>query len=241
MKKHFTLVELLVVVAIIAILSAMLMPAISKAIDVAQATNCTNNMKQIGSANMMFITENDQKVAGAYYYRSDDLTKYRFYALDALYKYLNDVRVFECPVSTNTLKRKKTVLVWEYEDSDLGLAEEDGQAVWVYSYGCNSDTVGLMYHDVEKGKFVDYNSTTFIKRLSDYKKPSLAARFVESKDTHIEPNAGDSESDLKEKSAAVNNKLIKNNVHNGGYNMLFMDGHVELFQFLFNKDNYKRY
>ena len=118
MKKQFTLVELLVVIAIIAILAAMLMPAIGKAVDVAQATSCTNNMKQIGVANMTFITDNDQKVAGAYYYRSDD-SDFRYYYFDALYKYINDIRAYECPVNANSLSRDKRNLTRELNDTDF--------------------------------------------------------------------------------------------------------------------------
>lgn len=52
-KEKFTLIELLIVIAIIAILAAMLLPALNQARERAKAIECTNRLKQTGT--MMFL------------------------------------------------------------------------------------------------------------------------------------------------------------------------------------------
>jgi prepilin-type N-terminal cleavage/methylation domain-containing protein/prepilin-type processing-associated H-X9-DG protein len=74
MKKMraFTLIELLVVISIIALLIAILMPALNKAREQATGSVCMANQKNLQLAYIMYADENDGRVVGGY--ASESLT-----------------------------------------------------------------------------------------------------------------------------------------------------------------------
>ena len=62
-KKGFTLIELLVVISIIAMLLAILMPALSKVKKIAQRVVCATNLKGLGTAQTVYSQDYDDEYA----------------------------------------------------------------------------------------------------------------------------------------------------------------------------------
>ncbi|MDD5729298.1 MAG: DUF1559 domain-containing protein [Victivallales bacterium] len=54
---YFTLIELLIVIAVIAILASMLLPAFGKARERAKTISCVSNMKQLGTKFQMYASD----------------------------------------------------------------------------------------------------------------------------------------------------------------------------------------
>ena len=120
MKKNtFTLIELLVVIGIIAVLAAMLLPALSKAREKGVSADCMNNVKQLSSALIMYENENslwfpeipggnsgvDRENQWIYYtgYQVPDNGCF-IPSRGTLYPYCKSEKLFECKADSSTAR-----------------------------------------------------------------------------------------------------------------------------------------
>ena len=92
-RNAFTLVELLVVIALIALLSALVLPSLGAAKARARATVCLSRLRQIGLASMMYAGENNDRLPQSQHTRLS--------WVGTLQPYLAGTNVHRCPVDTN--------------------------------------------------------------------------------------------------------------------------------------------
>lgn len=62
--KRFTLIELLIIIAIIAILASLLLPALNKAREKVRQVNCTSNLRQVSSAMLLYSNDYNGLIYG---------------------------------------------------------------------------------------------------------------------------------------------------------------------------------
>jgi prepilin-type N-terminal cleavage/methylation domain-containing protein len=108
--RAFTLVELLLVIAIIAMLAALFLPALAGAKENARRTNCKNNMRQFILTIDLYGDDHQQIVptgASNQGPNDDHLPVLCDGTSNALFQYTRTVRVFHCPSFANVFIQRQ--------------------------------------------------------------------------------------------------------------------------------------
>ncbi|MBP5638149.1 MAG: DUF1559 domain-containing protein [Victivallales bacterium] len=106
-RKSFTLIELLVVIGIIAILAALLLPALQKARESANQIDCTSQLKQIGLAMTMYAGDNKSNLPVMPIKKDDGVDITKSHNSPGLYylgfmDYLKTTKILICRSSKNS-------------------------------------------------------------------------------------------------------------------------------------------
>ena len=118
-SRHFTLIELLITIAIIAILAAMLLPALNMARDKSKAIKCLSNMKQTLSALYLYADDNAELLPMPYF----DKNKLPGYPKSLAW---GAVLQASGHLAKNTIAQCPSVKVTKYKDPASGWGETFG-------------------------------------------------------------------------------------------------------------------
>ena len=99
--RAFTLMELLVVIALIGIMAALLLPVLGRGKESARSVSCLNNLHQLGIATQTYTTDSRSLVPP---FRTWLATKPGDLTTGNLYPYLKSKAVYICPADNSTLR-----------------------------------------------------------------------------------------------------------------------------------------
>jgi prepilin-type N-terminal cleavage/methylation domain-containing protein/prepilin-type processing-associated H-X9-DG protein len=210
-KRGFTLVELLVVIAIIALLVGLIYPALKAATGARDESVSLSNMRQIGSAFMLYANDHSYILPGrAAGQNGAEPNKWPF----LLSQYLGDVRVYASSFDTsNWIVRGLTVQQAESNSqnntsfimngyNDLNAFQNPNVTIRLNAFPDTADIIMLgmlkigvhsqFYMDFEEapnGNENDFLETAAYKGGSNYLFADGSARFISQSDYNApEPN-----------------------------------------------------
>ncbi len=217
--RGFTLIELLVVIAIIAILAAILFPVFAKAREKARQTSCVSNMKQFGTAAMMYAQDHDEHIVNAYRYNGGTGAGGQgplFWWMALMRPYTKSEEIERCPSAANAAR------------VDPNIAGFPGQSplIWYGSY---------VYNDY----VTNFNTPTPMSRVAS---PATLPHFLDGRDrpSRASPEIWCSYSfdvSLPPQGPCSGCAMTANCVgsrlglrHNGGFAVTYVDGYAKWIQ-----------
>jgi len=159
--RGFTLIEVLVVIAIIAILAAMLFPVFARAREMARKTSCMSNLRQLGMANHMYA----QDWMGKFVVEPTQNNPHPGLCR-ALYPYVGSRHIFYCPAARACEKYAQSTEYCGPPESIIDTDENWDQGSISYRYFCFLET------DARNPNFrpqiIDYTSDAACWLMSDW-------------------------------------------------------------------------
>ena len=218
-RRHgFTLIELLVVIAIIAILAAILFPVFARAREKARQTTCLSNLKQMGTAVMMYVQDYDEKfsvftVVGG---------TTRTFMFDVLEPYTMNHQMFECPSDSWRLSYRGG-----FPAGSVGFYGR----VWDISYWGPNDTGSDATRAAMGGRpFWAKQASAGIRKLALVRRPAETVMIFETRGMWPENAAQMGFDDdgnplpMHPTTGRVNSMMYR---HNLQMNVVYADGHAK--------------
>ena len=240
-RRGFTLIELLVVIAIIAILAAILFPTFMMAKRHANASACIGNMKQIGSAIMMYVDDNnglypmDAQSSAPPGVAASDWDSSSYCAARCVWtfaRYCKTLKIWMCPSGA---RRKFKATVY---DVPAGRTTTSGSsyiwAVWGGGYLPNGTFVSTNYvaYAFNEHPTTMNHPNPAIDPVTGVNNDPLCGRGKSplqfSRDCHIpDRNGGTYRTWLVQDGYMYGTHAQQWSPHRGGLNGCFYDGHVQ--------------
>ncbi len=195
MKKvrAFTLIEILVVIALIAILAALLLPVVNRVKTRSKATHCLSNLKQWGTATLLYVADNRDYLPPEGFGSPNSYKDFTAGWYRALPELLGMPVYWDQPWRTNA-------------------AVEPGRSIWLCpSNPRRSNGNNLFHYCLNEEHDGTGDDDLKLVKVHRFANPSAQVWMFDSKNL---PALGGA-------------SFVHTNLHNGGAQFNFLDGHAQ--------------